>query len=198
MTGQATPQAGRVRRKLREFWPDKNPLRRRWDRAEAVILGGLVTAFVVGGTLAALIAGRCAYDGALHARHAELATWRQVPAVLLTTASGQEAGFDASAKARWIAPDGARRTGQVFSLAGSPPGTTVKVWVDKAGRLVGPPLQPSQVQGQAVLAAVLSVMAVAMVLWGTGLAAHWAADRHRLAAWDDEWRAIGPKWIRHG
>jgi hypothetical protein len=197
MTGQATTQAGRLRRRLREFWPDRNPLRRRWDRTEAVILGGLLAAFLVVGTLAALIAGRSAYDGALHSRHAELATWRQVPAVLLATASEQEAGFYASAKARWIAPDGVRRTGQVFALAGSPAGTTVKVWVDPAGRLVGPPLQPSQVQGQAVLAAVLAVMTVAMVLWGAGLAAHCAADRRRLAAWEDEWRAIGPKWSRH-
>jgi hypothetical protein len=198
MIEQATPQAGRLRRRLREFWPDRNPLRRRWDRAEAVILGGLLAAFVVGGTLAALIAGRCAYDGALHARHAELAACRQVPAVLLATASGQESGFYASAKARWIAPNGARRTGEVTALAGSPAGTTVKVWVDKAGRLVDPPLQPSQVQGQGVLAAVLSVMTLAMVLWGAGLAAHSAADRRRMAAWDDEWRAIGPKWSRHG
>jgi hypothetical protein len=197
MTGQATPEAGRLRRRLREFWPSKDPLRRRWDRAEAVILGGLLTAFVVGGTLTALIAGRCAYDGALHARHAELAAWRQVPAVLLTTAS-LEVGFDAAAKARWIAPDGARRTGEVFALAGSPAGTTVKVWVDKAGRLVDPPLRPSQVQGQGVLAAVLSVMTLGMVLWGTGLAVHCAADRRRMAAWDDEWQAIGPKWSRQG
>jgi hypothetical protein len=191
------PDAGLLRRKLREFRPDRNPLRRRWDRAETVIVTGLLAAFVVAGTLAALIAGRWAYEGALRARHAELATVRQVPAVLLTTASEQPAGYYASAKAWWRAPDGVRHTGQVLSLVGSPPGTTVKVWVNAAGRLADPPLRPTQVQGQAVVTAVLAVLAVGMVLWGAGLTAHCMAYRRRMAAWDDEWRAFGPKWSRH-
>jgi len=198
MKAHATPHAGRVRGRLREFWPGRNPLRRRWDRTEAVILGGLLAAFVIGGTLAALIAGRSAYDGALRARHAELATLHQVPAVLLTTAAQQPAGYYASANAWWRAPDGTRHTGQVFALVGSPAGTKVTVWVDEDGRLTGPPLQPSQVQGQGVLAGVLGVMTVALVLWGAGLAVHRAAERRRMSAWDDEWRAIGPKWSRHG
>ena len=198
MNGHATPQAGQVRRRLREFWPGRNPLRRRWDRIEAMILGGLMATFVIGGTLAALIAGRLAYDGALHARHAELAAVHQVPAILLTTASQQPAGYYASAKAWWRAPDGARHTGQVFAFVGSPAGTKVAVWVNADGRLTGPPLQPSQVQGQGVLAGVLAVMAVGVVLWGTGLVVHRVAERRRMAAWDEEWRAIGPRWSRHG
>jgi hypothetical protein len=198
MKGHARPYAGSLRRRLREFWPDGNALRRRWDRAEAVILAGLLAAFVIGGTLAALIAGRLAYEGALRARDAELAAFHQVPAVLLTTAALQPAGFYGSAEAWWRAPDGLRRTGQVYSVAGTPAGTTVKVWVDAAGRLADPPLQPSQVQGQAVATAVLAVMAVAVVLWGAGLAAHCMAQRRRMAAWDDEWRAFGPRWNHHG
>jgi len=197
MKAHATPHAGRVRRRLREFWPGRNPLRRRWDRTEAVILGGLLAAFVIGGTLAALIAGRSAYDGALRARHAELATLHQVPAILLATASQQPAGYYASANAWWRAPDGTRHTGQVFALLGSPAGTKVTVWVNEDGRLTGPPLQSSQVQGQGVLASVLAVMAVGVVLWGAGLAVHRVAEQRRMTAWDDEWRAIGPKWSRH-
>jgi len=197
MKAHATPHAGRVRGRLREFWPGRNPLRRRWDRTEAVILGGLLAAFVIGGTLAALIAGRSAYDCALRARHAELATLHQVPAILLTTASQQPAGYYASANAWWRAPDGTRHTGQVFALVGSPAGTKVTVWVDEDGRLTGPPLQSSQVQGQGVLASVLAVMAVGVVLWGAGFAVHRVAEQRRMAAWDDEWRTIGPKWSRH-
>jgi hypothetical protein len=198
MKGHARPHAGSLRGRLREFWPDGNPLRRRWDRAEAVIVAGLLAAFVIAGTLAGVIAGRLAYEGALHTRHAELAALRQVPAVLLTTASQQPAGFYASAKAWWRAPDGVRHTGQVYSVMGSPPGTTVEVWVDTTGRLAGPPLQPTQVQGQAVVTALLAVMAVAVVLWGAGLTAHCMAQRRRMAAWDDEWRAFGPRWSHHG
>ena len=198
MKGHAKSQTGPLRRKLREFWPGPSPLRRRWDRAEAAMLGGLLVAFVIGGTLAALIAGRWAYEGALRARHAELATVHQVPATLLATAWQHPAGYYASANAWWRAPDGARHTGEVFALAGSPAGTTVTVWVDADGRLTGPPLQPSQVQGQGVRASVLAVMAVGVVFGGVGLAAHGMAERRRMAAWDEEWRAIGPRWSRHG
>jgi len=198
MKGHEKSQAGRLRRKLREFWPGRSPLRRRRDRAEAVIVGGLLVAFVIGGTLAALIGGRWGYEAALRTRHAELAASYRVPAVLLTTASQQAAGFDASAKAWWRTPNGVRHTGEVSALAGTPAGATVKVWVNADGRLTGGPLLLSQVQGQGVLAGVLAVMAVALVLWGAGLAVHCAAERRRMAAWDDEWRAIGPKWSRHG
>jgi hypothetical protein len=121
-----------------------------------------------------------------------------VPATLLTAASLQADGFYAAAKARWRAPDGVRRTGQVYPAAGAPAGSTIKVWVDAAGRQSGPPLQLLQVQGQAVVTAMIAVMAVAVVLWGTGLTAHCMAQRRRMAAWDDEWRALGPKWSHRG
>lgn len=197
MKGHEKSQAGQLRRKLREFWPGRGPLRRRWDRVEAAILGGLLAAFMIGGPLAALIGGRVAYDAAQRARHAELATSYRVPAVLLTTASQQPSGYYASAKAWWRTPDGVRHTGEVWALEGTAAGATVRVWVTADGRLTGAPLQPSQVQGQGVLAGALAAMIVAMVLWGTGLAVHCAAERRRMAAWDDEWRAIGPKWSRH-
>lgn len=196
MKGHAMPQAGRLHRWLREFWPDRNPLRRRWDRAETLILGALIATFIIGGSLAAVVTGRLAYASALHLRQTELATLHQVPAVLLTAAAPAPAGLDSTAKAWWNAPGGGRHTGQVFPPTGSPAGATVKVWVNAAGWQATPPLEPAQVQGQGVLAGVLAVMALAAVLWGAGLAVHVAADRRRMAAWDEDWRATGPKWSR--
>jgi hypothetical protein len=72
------------------------------------------------------------------------------------------------------------------------------MWVDAAGRPAEPPLRHAQVEGQAVMAAMAAVFAVAMLLGGAGLFARRVADRRRLAAWDAEWRATGPKWSRHG
>lgn len=195
MRALAAPRCGWVRRRLWRLWPDRNPLRRRCDRVEAAIVAGLVVAFVLGGSLAALAAGRWAYGSALRTEQAGQAARHQVAAVLLTTADGWS---PAMVRARWIAPDGAGRTGWVPAPAGSPAGTTVRVWADAAGRPAEPPLRYSQVEGQAVMAAVAAVFAVAMLLGGAGWFARRVADRRRLAAWDAQWRATGPRWSRHG
>jgi hypothetical protein len=72
------------------------------------------------------------------------------------------------------------------------------VWVDAAGRPAEPPPRHSQVEGQAVMAAMAAVFALAILLGGAGFFARHGADRRRLAAWDAEWRATGPNWSRHG
>jgi hypothetical protein len=198
MRALAAPRWGWVRRRLWRLWPDRNPLRRRCDRVEAAILAGLVAALILGGSLAALAAGRWAYDTALRAEQAGEAARHHVAAVLLTTASAPQGWSPAMARARWAAPGGVPRTGWVPAPAGSPAGTTVRVWVDAAGRPAEPPLRHSQVEGQAVMAAMAAVVAVAILLGGAGLFARQVADRRRLAAWDAQWRATGPRWSRHG
>ena len=75
-------------------------------------------------------------------------------------------------------------------------GGSVMVWVDEAGRLTGPPLQPSLVPGQAMLAAIFAALVVAIIVVCAGLLAHVALDRRRLAGWGAQWRATGPQWTR--
>jgi hypothetical protein len=193
MRALAAPRLVWVRRRLWRLWPDRNPLRRRCDRVEAAILAGLVAAFILGGSLAALAAGRWAYDSALRTEHAGQAAEHQVTAVLLTTAG---AWSPATAQARWTAPEGIPRTGWVPAPAAAPAGTSVRVWVDAAGRPAEPPLRHFQVEGQAVMAAMAALFALAALLGGAGLLAHHVADRRRQAAWDAQWRATGPKWSR--
>ena len=184
--------------RLRGLWPDRNPLRRRFDRVETVILAGLLAAFLMGAPIAGLVAGRWAYGSALQARRTELSASHHVSAVLLTSASRDPVGFVASARASWTAPNGARRTGDVVCTVGSPPGTRIWIWVTASGRMAIPPLLLSQAEGQGVLAAALAVAGLAMVLWSAGLLIHVVTDRHRLAAWDAEWCATGPKWSHRG
>jgi hypothetical protein len=198
MTALAAPRWVWLRRRLWALWPDRNPLRRRCDRVEAAILAGLVAAFILGGSLAALAAGQWSYDTALRAEHAGQAARHQVAAVLVTTASAPQGWSPATARARWTTPAGARHSGWVPAPAGAPAGMSVRVWMDAAGRPAEPPLRHAQVEGQAVMAAIAAVFAVAMLLGGAGLVARHLADRHRLAAWDAEWRATGPQWSRHG
>ena len=198
MFRRPTVRATRAARAVRGLWPDRNPLRRTMDRVEAVVAGGLVVVFLAGAPLAAIAAGHAVYSAASRTARAELATWREVPAVLTATAPG--AGVrqnQVTVPARWTAPDGTRHTGAVPAPAGTRAGGTVMVWVDAAGRLTGqPPLQLSQVRGQAVLATLVTPLAVGFILLCVGLLVHAALGRRRLAAWDTEWQVTEPQWTK--
>ena len=105
--------------------------------------------------------------------------------------------YPVTVQAGWTAPDGTRHTGTVLALPGTRAGRAVMAWVDAAGRLTGhPPLQQSQVRGQAALAIMLTPLAVGFILLCTGLLAHAVLGRRRLAAWDTDWQATEPQWTR--
>ncbi len=188
-----------ARRWLRGLWPDDNPLRRRADRVEAWIAGGLLAVFLTCGPLAALLAGYYASAFALRVARGQRAAWHQVHAVLLVNAAASDdfsyGGVALSTvRAQWTAPDGARRTGDVAALPGARAGSTVRIWVDASGQLTEPPLRPDQVTGQSVLASVCAPILVGLVLLSVGGLAHRVVDRRRIAAWDADWRATGPRW----
>jgi len=182
---------------VRGWWPDRNPLRRRCDRAEAAIVTVLVAAFLAGAPLMALAAGRQAQGSGPRPGHAQPAGWHQVPAVLRTATIHRFAPSPAPAWAQWTAPGGVKHTGRVLAPAGFAAGAVVPVWVDAAGRLAGPPAQSAQQDSRALADGMVAVLLLAELLWGAGLAACGAVDRRRWAAWDAEWRAIGPKWSGH-
>jgi hypothetical protein len=185
--------AARAIRVVRGLWPDRNPLRRGLDRVEGVIVGGLAVAFLAGAPLVTV----AAYGYGAHVAHAQQAAWYQVSAVLLATApSDGYTGYQPDVRARWTAPDGARRTGTVPAPPGSRAGSTVRVWIDAAGRPANLPLQHWQIKGQAALAAILAPVFLGEALLAAGLLAHHLLGRRRLAAWDAEWRATGPQWSR--
>ena len=188
----------RATRAVRGLWPDRNPLRRTTDRVEAIVAGGLVVAFLAGAPLAAVAAGHAVYSVGSRTAHAQQATWRQVSAVLTATAPAPGLRQDqVIVPARWTAPDGVRHTGAVLASPGTRVGRVVMVWVDAAGRLTGqPPLQLSQVRGQAMLATMLTPLAVGLILLCAGRLAHAVLGRRRQAAWDADWQATEPQWTK--
>src|SRR6516164_807232 len=126
------------------LWLDRNPLRRRSDRAETAMLGVLLTVFLAGAPVAAHAAGSWTYATSAREAQAQQATSHQVPATLLQ--AGQSAGgYGAEANARWRAPGGHVVTGQVFVPNTAAAGSTVMVWIDQAGQLTDSPLNASQV-----------------------------------------------------
>jgi hypothetical protein len=188
----------RATRVARGLWPDRNPLRRTLDRVEGLLVGGLAVAFLVGAPLAAVAAGYAAYSYGARAAYAQqAAAWHPVEAVLLVAAPTYGyTGYEPMVTAQWTAPRGPRHTGEVPAPPGDRAGSTVRVWVDAAGRLTEPPLQPWQVRGQTAMAAVGAPVVLGLMLLCAGLLAHCLLGRRRLASWEADWRATGPQWTR--
>src|SRR6202000_3197657 len=104
-------------RAVRGLRPDSNPLRRRIDRAEAFIFGGLLLAAVTVAPVAAVEAGHVAYTDSLRVARVQEQTGHQTTAVLLAPPSTSASGYSVTslvpATARWTAPEGTSRTGDI-------------------------------------------------------------------------------------
>ena len=195
--GMRPPKRGRLGRLARRWRPDRNPLRRASDRAEAVLLAALLLLFLAMAPVAAVTAGGWAAAAGRPA--AGGGTPHHVTAVLLRDAPVlPRPAFRGSAEpmvlARWVAPDGTARTGMVYARAGTPAGQTVETWINDSGRRVNAPPSARDRAINETLLALLAVVAVGLVLAGAGLAGHRLLERRRLAAWDVSWSATGPQW----
>jgi hypothetical protein len=184
----------RLGRFVRGRRPDHNPLRRASDRVETVVLAVLVIAFVVAAPFAALTAGSYVHARAHQAQLAERVSSYQVPARVLRLDSQGTVYGDPQAQVRWTAHDGKVITGEITVPLGATVGSTQWLWTTADGQVTNPPLEDSQVTGQAYFAEGFAVFTLALLLAITGLVARWMLDRRRMAAWDAEWRAAGPRW----
>jgi hypothetical protein len=191
-------RATRLGRFVRGRRPDRNPLRRGSDRVETAVLALLVIVFLAAAPFAALASGSWALARSHQAQLTERASSYQVPAVVLKldTPSGG-AYADPGAQARWTAHDGTVISGEIPVPLATPVGSTQWLWTTADGRLTNPPLQDSQVTGQAYVTEGFAVVTLAVLLTITGLVARWTLDKRRMAAWDAEWRATGPRWTTH-
>jgi hypothetical protein len=181
---------------------DRNPLRRRSDLIEAWLLPAVVTAFLALGPLVAGAAGLWVRADIAAARHAQL-SWHRTSAVLLAAAPGpmmSDKGANSWVvwtSARW-STDGRHRLGAVPVAAGTGAGSSVPVWLDRAGEVQLPPLTPGQVWDRVILAASVALTALAVLLAGLALLSRRTLDGRRLAAWEAGWQSAGPQWSGQG
>jgi hypothetical protein len=189
-----------VWRQVRGLRPDRNPLRRRIDRAETYLLGGLVVASAVAVPFAAHAASHAAYESGLRAQQEQRATRHRVEAVLTETARGDDGGYTLSAAvpvtATWTSVTGAHRSGLILARSGRPKGTEVTVWTDPAGDLTSPPLATAQVISQRDAATIGAIAGVVVMAVGAGGVLHFVFYRRRLAAWDADWQVTARTWNR--
>jgi len=184
-------------RLLRGLRLDRNPLRRGSDRAETVVLAALLAAFLAGAPFVAGAAGHWASMSATREAQAQRASLTQVTATIVRKApvwSGYGSGTGVFTQARWRAPDGRTMSGEVYATAGDLAGGTVRIWVDRDGRLARSPLTPDQVTGRIQFLAGAAVSGLATLLGVVGWLAHRSLNRRRLAGWDADWLATGPRW----
>ncbi|HEY6311077.1 MAG TPA: hypothetical protein VIY52_09765 [Streptosporangiaceae bacterium] len=197
---KARQPGARLARYARRLGFDRNPLRRRTDRAEAAIRLATMVLLLVAVPIAAIVAGRQADHLALRHAHAQQAAEHEVTAVLLqrAQATGVPDPYTSVQMtyvlARWQSSGQPPRSGQVLAPAGAPAGSTVTVWIDASGAVVSPPPDHRDIAGDVTIAAVVAGLIASLLLLGSNALARRGLDRRRLNAWDAEWRAAGPLW----
>lgn len=190
----------RTERLARRLGLDNNPLRRRTDRIAACLGAGLLTAFLIGAPLLSMAAAHWArHLGAAEQRAQR--SWREVSAVLLRNAP-VPAAFAGGlyggtwVPARWTAPDGRVRTGQLDVTSGLAAGQKIGIWVNQAGLPTGPPLTHRAVVSRTVIAAAVAPIVLGIVLGFVAGVGRWVFDWRRLARWDTAWASVGPQWTK--
>jgi hypothetical protein len=190
----------RVRRLACRLGLDANPLRRRTDKIATFLAAQLLLVFLVGAPLLAIAAyGWAGRVGAAEQRAER--SWREVPAVLLKSVPAPNSlasglfGYS-WVPARWVAPNGQDRSGNIAVDVGMAAGRTVRIWVDAAGRPTDVPLAHRAVQARAATVAAVATLALVIVLSFLAWAGRKLLDRRRLADWELAWAIVGPKWTR--
>jgi hypothetical protein len=191
---------GTARTRLTMLIAMGNPLRRRSDRIESLMVFTLVMVFLAGAPALGWWTGRSSYHADVRAEEWEEAHVFAVTAEIVGEPAAVGAAGSASAaprtvQARWTGPDGLPRTGFVPVDAASRRGDRITVWVDDRGQLRGPPADRDPV-AQAVMAAVAVVLCLLAALAGLRWVGLTLLDAHRSRAWQREWLEVGPRWSR--
>ncbi len=169
---------------------DHNPLRRRADVIEAWLLPAVIAVFLALGPL--LVGGA---DAWAHAQNAAVQqaerSWHRVPAVLLQAVPGPVMSDNgANSWTTWTP------AGLVPATSGTSAGSTVPVWLDRAGHVRVPPLTAGQVRDRVTLAALVALTVLAVILGGLALLGRGLLNRRRLSGWETAWLSVGPHWSR--
>jgi hypothetical protein len=186
----------RARRLGRWLGLDGNPLRRRTDK----IATWLTAQFLVAGLIGAPLFGIAAFHWASRAGATEQRTersWREVPAVLLRAVSAPGSFADGVfgyswVPARWTAPDGQVRSGDIPVEVGLAAGLRV----DAAGRPTDAPITHRAMLARAATAAAVATAVLLIALSCLALMGRWLLDRRRLADWELAWAIVGPQWTK--
>jgi len=188
-------------RMARRLGFDHNPLRRGSDVIEAWLLPAAVAVFLILGPIVVGATGLRVHADNLAAQHAER-SWHRVPAVLLQAAPGPMMSDNGAnswlvwTTGRWTA-DGRAHVGSIPAPAGTRAGTSVPVWLNRAGQ-VQVPLTAAGARDRIIIEGSGALALLAALLTGLTLLGRRVLDRRKLAGWEAAWLSVGPQWSRQG
>jgi hypothetical protein len=194
-----------LRRWLRWFTLGSGPLKRGSDRLQVAGRLVVVLALLIAPPLA--VAATAVTTAHLEARAAEQAAERtHVDAVLLEDAPQAPEGADTSygggeervtvpARAVWPVRGRAQHRGVVLVRPGTAAGTTVPVWVDRAGHITLAPLDRSRIDTSATTIGTVIFLGVPLGTWTLSALLCTALDAHRERRWARGWAAVESDWV---
>jgi hypothetical protein len=190
-------RAGCLPLRMARLFLRRNELRRPSERVEAVVLAGLLAAFVAAIVVAAFLAARV-----FRSEQAAAAGLRPAVAVISPSGVPTEAQILSQApgvQATWRLSDGAQRSGLLTTsvvpgIYRQLPGASVRVWLNRSGV---PEPSPQGLDGMIIGAAMagLAVVGTAAAVLACGyLLCLRGLERRRLANWSAAWAVTGPQW----
>jgi hypothetical protein len=173
-----------------------SPLRRRSYATEAWAYLAVALIAVTGAVLAGATMARHMDDRSAQQRLERHSTQAMLTQDATEFPDTNSSSTKVAAPARWTAPDGTVRTGDVKVAIGSSRGTRVTVWTDARGSIVAEPLPATTAHVQAdATGGAIAVAICGGALLGCGITSK-LLDRRRTAQWATEWAEVGPRWDR--
>jgi hypothetical protein len=188
---------------LRRLGLGRNPLRRRSDVVESVVLA-LVLLLVPASVPMGVQTSRIMFERGTRASAEHAARSHQAVAVLqengthVSTSTG-DSGLSGKlmAKAVWQAPNGDQRSGVLDVGPQDRTGQRIPLWTDDFGNPAVPPETAAELRMQAVVVGLLVAVGWLLVVIAGYTVVRWRLDRRRLAQWELEWAQAHSRWGRH-
>ncbi|MEU4294761.1 hypothetical protein AB0E63_41615 [Kribbella sp. NPDC026596] len=189
-----------VLRQARRLGFGKNPLRRRSDRIEAVVLWcGLVVALLLIPVAAAV--GTSVSNAVEESTARQRAVLHEVKATTLegTERTVPSAPGDMVSRARisYVDAQGVAREVTTGVAIGTKAGAEVTIWLDREGYIARSPRSSADSSAFGTSAGFLTLAGAWLLLWITVRLARVPLDRRRAREWENEWLAVAPRWL-HG
>lgn len=185
----------RTHRLLRLLGLDRNPLRRRTDHAESILLlAAMVVALL-------LVPVACAIGTSVHATAVQRsAQQRDSLHVVTATVIGDRLAAPSGVLARpitsaaWVDDAGRTHTGLLPAGADIDADGRARVWIDDDGRAHPAPASPTDDVLVAVTTAFLALILGWILVAAVVGAVRTGMEHRRLADWEREWRIVGASW----